>query len=270
MNTAFDMKQLVEEVGTTVRNYQDAIDQSWESTEEYLFEHVEPVQYLGLDATMRARVLSTVPLAFTAADADAMESMESERFKQVTDRCTDMSKAVEQWRTADPAARERLASFCELEAMPEPEPHDNAVGAVPEAQAHDEASAVFMALVQKGLGSCITELCGASREAVDAVLAVVETAKDSKAEVLSEEDVKGIPGGASIASILAGLLVNTNVRSVGIAPLKALHEDAITEVNLTKKSYGPCEAALLAHYFSRNAGCAPRLRSTTFQQPCYY
>ena len=255
MNTAFDMKQLLEQVGTTLRKYHGVIDQRLDTIEDYLLEYVEPVQHLGLNTTMQTKVVSTTPLAFLAADADAMESATMEGFKRVADRCTETTMAIEQWRNADASAHEQLASFRE------PEPHDNDAGAMHEQEPHGNASAVFMSLVRRGLGACITELCAARREDVDAVLAVVETAKDSKTEFLSEDDVKDIPGGAPIASIFASLLANTGVRSVGIVPLKAAHEDAITEVNLTSKVVGLCEAGLLAHYFNHNAGCEPRLRN---------
>ena len=59
---------------------------------------------------------------------------------------------------------------------------------------------------------------------------------------------EALPADAATATVLAALLADTPVRTVGDVPLKALRDNAMAELNLLGKALSPCEAGLVTHH----------------------
>ena len=117
----------------------------------------------------------------------------------------------------------------------------------------DGPETVILKLLQRGLGACVNELVRLPVDVVETTLNVVESAQLCKKIELGPDDVVNIPFSPSVATVFAQLLMKSDVRSVGCAPVRALVHDAITEVNLMGKEQSACASGLIAFYFHRNS-----------------
>ena len=104
----------------------------------------------------------------------------------------------------------------------------------------------LVSLLECRLGGCLETVVAMSPDILGAVLDLSRAAATS--ESLSREQVAALPADAATATVLAALLANTPVRTVGDVPLKALGDNAMEELNLLEKALSPCEAGLVAHH----------------------
>ena len=87
---------------------------------------------------------------------------------------------------------------------------------------------------------------GGYGDVTDLVSVVAEA--DLVIAVSEPEEIDALPADAATATVLAALLADTPVRTVGDVPLKALRDNAMAELNLQGKGLSPCEAGLVAHH----------------------
>ena len=93
-------------------------------------------------------------------------------------------------------------------------------------------------------------------DVTDLVSVVAES--DLVIAVSKPEDIDALPADAATATVLAALLADTPVRTVGDVPLKALRDNAMAELNLLGKALSPCEAGLVAHHLGTGATASRR------------
>ena len=109
----------------------------------------------------------------------------------------------------------------------------------------------LLSLLDLSLGDCLPELCQLEEKHIMSIVAICEVARDKKLEVIPSAEVASLPADSAVASILASLLARTKVSNIGAVPIAALHRSAEHNLNLSDQVLTPCEAGLVAFYFSQ-------------------
>ena len=70
----------------------------------------------------------------------------------------------------------------------------------------------------------------------------------TQTDTVRREECANLPGDAATVSVLAGLLANTTVRSIGNVPIAAIRDGMNEELVLIGKALILCEAGLVVYY----------------------
>ena len=162
---------------------------------------------------------------------------------ETTRLIAESSDAIKSWQQLDVDQRHQLlCAFGGATSQPEPEiPHATS--------ASGRGNHTLMEIVEQGLGSCVQSLVEVRPDIVKSALSISRHVQSTHATELSTADVDAMQMDVAAARLFSNLLADTGVQNIGVVPVAALREDAITEVNLLGQEWGPCEASLLAHFF---------------------
>ena len=173
----------------------------------------------------------------------------NDSLNETTRLVAESSDAIKSWQRLDVDQRDQLAIALRAfdGAAPQPEPE------IPHAtSASGRGNHTLMEIVEQGLGSCVQSLVEVRPDMVKSALSISRHVQSTHATELSTADVDAMQMDVAAARLFSNLLADTGVQNIGVVPVAALREDAITEVNLLGQEWGPCEASLLAHFFDHN------------------
>ena len=173
---------------------------------------------------------------------------------QITNRANTAADALQVWNDneqIDEAMRRKLMSLAAtLDAANQASPLD-----------------AFGVLLERGLGGCLTTVGTMEPAILQRVLATCSPQTDT----VRREQCADLPGDDVTVSVLARLLANTSVRTVGYVPVAGIRDGAIEELVLIGKTLTLCEVGLVGHYLhDRNKALAPWSNLGHEAAPCHF
>eukprot|EP01052_Picozoa_sp_SAG31_P003957 SAG31_NODE_157_length_22047_cov_5.897849_6_plen_1697_part_00 len=229
----FDLKSVLDHAAVAVKAFQNCVPDTSDSNVEQLITNL-----LCDDVS---KLVQIGDQNVNGDNLNAFKSIAENVYVNLVNRAHSYRSGADQFGSLDAYSKGRLTPLSlELQQFRRSEHHF----------APEKDSDVLMTLLELGLGKSLTNLTKLEESALATVFKVCKTARDDCKESLYATDVSTLPADSALASVLSSLLAQTPVQAVGAIKIAQLQENRMSGINLIGLKLTPCEAAIVAHYFS--------------------